>query len=97
MRKETETTGYVSKSGKNGLYKIIAKFKTPEGVERVKLESFGKTPVQFWVDKSKLCAPPAPVRREGEETRTCWECGGQFTYRECKHDGGNWSEDYCGC
>jgi len=96
-RKKVEYTGYTSKSGKNALYKIVGTFKTPEGVERVKLEGFGKEPFSFWVDKSKLCAPPAPVRREGEETRQCWECGCGFTFREAAHNGGDWKESYCGC
>ncbi|MCA0235442.1 MAG: hypothetical protein LCH81_03580 [Bacteroidetes bacterium] len=97
MKKQTETTGYISKSGKNGLYKIVARFTTPEGVKRVKLETFGDSPVQFWVDESKLCRPPAPERRLGEATKVCWECGTEFTYRECQYLGGTWSEDYCGC
>jgi hypothetical protein len=100
MKKPTEWTGYVSKAGKNGLYKIIGRFKTPEGVQRVRLEGFAKegaTPIQFWVDESKLCAPPQPKRKEGEETRECWECGCLFTYREAKANGGEWQDSYCGC
>lgn len=97
MAKVTEITGYVSKAGKNGAYKIAARFTTPEGVKRVKLESYGEKPVQFWVDADKLCAPPPPVRREGEQTQTCWECGCQFTYHECKSNEGDWRESYCGC
>jgi hypothetical protein len=97
MKKETEYTGYISKAGKNGLYKITAKFTTPEKVERVKLESMGDNPVSFWVDRSKLCSPPEPVRRAGEQTQRCWECGCEFTYRECKASGGDWGESYCGC
>jgi len=97
MKKETETTGYTSKSGKLGTYKIVGRFTTKEGVKRVKLESFGEEPISFWVDESALCDPPAPMRKPGEETRNCWECGCEFTYREAKHNGGNWSESYCGC
>lgn len=95
--KKTETTGYISKSGKNGLYKIVARFKTEDGTKRVKLESYGEKLFQFWADESKLCAPPAPVRREGEATQVCWECGCSFTYRECKANDGEWNESYCGC
>lgn len=95
--KKVEYTGYVSKSGKNGLYKIAARFKTPEGKKRVKLEGFGKEPISFWVDEEKLCDPPQPVRRPDEPTLTCWECGCSFTYRECKANGGDWNESYCGC
>ena len=95
--KKAEYTGYIGKSGKNGLYKIVGKFKTPEGVERVKLEGFGKEPFTFWVDKSKLCDPPAPTRKPGEQTATCWECGCDFTYREALHNGGDWKGYYCGC
>lgn len=32
-----------------------------------------------------------------EETKQCWECGGTFTYAECKRNGGDWNDDYCGC
>lgn len=94
---EKKITGYVSKSGKNGTYTIVGRFKTPEGVNRVKLEGFGNPPIQFWVDEDKLCEPPAPVRKEGEETKECWECGRSFTYRECRHAGGEWNDSYCGC
>lgn len=97
MKKKAEYTGYKSKAGKVGLYKIAAKFTTPEGVKRVKLEGFGKEPFTFWVDESALCAPPAPVRRPDEPTQTCWECGCSFTYRECQYNGGDWKESYCGC
>ena len=33
------------------------------------------------------------------ETHTCWECGREFTYAECKKWGGDWNENggYCGC
>ena len=96
-KKSYDITGYISKSGKNGTYKIVSRFTNPEGVKRVKLESFGKEPLQFWVDESKLCSPPPPVRREGEETRQCWECGCDFTYREAKANDGDWSDSYCGC
>lgn len=59
--KKAEYTGYISKSGKNGLYKITARFTTPEGVKRVKLQGFGKEPFTFWVDESKLCDPPSQL------------------------------------
>lgn len=97
MGQKVKYTGYVSKSGKNGLYKIAAKFTTKEGVNRVKLQGFGENPISFWVDESKLCDPPAPIRRPGEQTQTCWECGCDFTYRECQFNGGDWKESYCGC
>lgn len=35
--------------------------------------------------------------RATEERKTCWECGRDFTYRECKAHDGEWSDDYCGC
>lgn len=95
--KKAEYTGYISKSGKNGLYKITARFTTPEGVKRVKLQGFGKEPFTFWVDESKLCDPPSPTRRPDEPTQVCWECGCSFTYRECRHNDGDWKEGYCGC
>lgn len=43
--KHAEFTGYVSKAGKNGLYKIIARFTTKEGVKRAKLETMGDKPL----------------------------------------------------
>lgn len=95
MKKRTEITGYTSRAGKTGTYKIVAETKDKT---RVMLESFGEKPVQFWVDRSKLCAVPYPEKRyPGEHTRRCWECGGEFTWRECVASGGEWSEDYCGC
>ncbi len=36
-------------------------------------------------------ARPAP------ETRTCWECGRDFTYADCRKWDGDWSDSYCGC
>ena len=95
--KKIEVTGYISKAGKNGTYKITARFTTPDSVKRVKLENFGEKPVAFWVDADKLCTPPPPIRRVNEETRQCWECGCSFTYREAKANDGDWSESYCGC
>lgn len=96
-RKKTEYTGYVSKSGNLGLWKIVARFTTDDGTKRAKLEGFGKEPFTFWVDESKLCDPPPPKRRPNEETRQCWECGCDFTYREAQHRGGDWGDSYCGC
>jgi len=95
-RKKTEYAGYAGKSGKVNLYKVVAAFKK-DGQDRVKLEGFGEAPISFWVDRSKLQPPPPPVRRPDEETQTCWECGCDFTYRECQYRGGTWSESYCGC
>ena len=96
--KHAEFTGYISKAGKNGLYKIVARFTTTEGVNRVKLETMGDKPLQFWADEAKLCAPPMPEKRgANEHTRKCWECGCDFTWRECKANDGEWSDFYCGC
>lgn len=41
--------------------------------------------------------PPTP--KPEPEKRRCWECGREFTYAECKRDGGDWNENggYCGC
>ena len=94
-RQKRDITGYKSKAGNVGTYKIVAR--TKDG-GRVLLESFGEKPIQFWVDKERLCLPPYPeTRYPGEQTRTCWECGCDFTWRECIASGGEWSEDYCGC
>lgn len=62
MSKQIETTGYTAKSGHVGTYKIVGKFTTKEGVKRVKLQSFGETPIEFWADESKLCDAPPPIR-----------------------------------
>jgi hypothetical protein len=97
MKNKTKVTGYVSKRGILGTYKIIGEFTTEENIKRVKLESFGKTLVKFWVNKDQLCDPPEPVRKPGEQTQICWECGSDFTWRECQRDGGDWEESYCGC
>ncbi len=96
--KKSEWTGYVSKSGKNRLYKIAARFTTKEGVKRVKLKAKGsKGDFEFWVNESDLCRPPKPIRRENEQTKTCWECGCLFTWRESIYYDGEWSDSYCGC
>lgn len=97
MREKTEITGYTSKSGHLGTYKIIQRFTTPEKVKRVKLQSFGESPIEFWVDEDKLCDTPEPVRKPGEKTQRCWECGCEFTRRECQYSGGDWADSYCGC
>ncbi len=31
------------------------------------------------------------------ETKTCWECGREFTFRQCREADGDWSNSYCGC
>ena len=40
---------------------------------------------------------PKPVYKP--ETKRCWECGCEFTYAECRRNGGDWNENggYCGC
>jgi hypothetical protein len=58
--------GYVSKAGKLGTYKHTATVKNKFGEgNRVKLESFGSQPVEFWVDENKLVAAPPTARRSG--------------------------------
>lgn len=95
-RKKYPIVGYIGKSGVNKSYKLVAKFTTTENVERVKLESFGNEPISFWVDKSKLVDAPEPDRTKGEQ-KSCWECGMGFNYAYCAWNGGEWSDDYCGC
>ncbi|MGL6009668.1 MAG: hypothetical protein ACRC1D_09455 [Culicoidibacterales bacterium] len=97
FKKKNEVTGYVGKSGKNAAYKIISKFVTKEGVVRVKLESFGAIPLTFWADKDKLCEAPPPKFNPNAHTKVCWECGHHFTYAQCQHNEGDWSESYFGC
>lgn len=41
-------------------------------------------------DKPKAKRPAGPTKR-------CWECGCSFSYSECKKNGGDWSDSYCGC
>jgi len=101
MNKETKIVGYVSKAGKLGAYKQLNRTpsKFAEGKFRVQLESFGRDPVTFWVDEEKIVAPPpqSEAAYAKAEKKTCWECGVPFSYRECKQNGGEWSNDYCGC
>lgn len=94
---QKEYTGYISKSGKNGWYEILIR-KTYNDVRRVKLRSVGRKPaVEFWVDEDRLSELSAPVRRPGQKTQKCWECGCEFTYWECIYNDGDWKEGYCGC
>lgn len=37
------------------------------------------------------------VYRSSGETKTCWECGREFTYRQCVDNDGEWADSYCGC
>jgi hypothetical protein len=46
--------------------------------------------------QSHLCEIKG-VRKRAQGTKTCWECGKQFTLEESKTSGGDWSESYCGC
>ncbi len=100
MAADYKIVGYVSKAGKLGTYKhtATAKNKFGEG-NRVKLVSFGSQPVEFWVDENKLVAAPpqSESARANAETKQCWECGCNFTYRDCKQSDGEWSDSYCGC
>jgi hypothetical protein len=93
--------GYVSKAGKLAVYKQVARTpdKFNEGKYRVKLKSFGNEPVEFWVDEEKIVAAPpqSEAARERAPKKTCWECGQEFTYAECKANDGDWSDSYCGC
>ena len=34
--------------------------------------------------------------RSGGQTKTCWECGGEFTYADCKANDGDWQDSHCG-
>jgi hypothetical protein len=47
--------------------------------------------------ETKEAFPPPP--RMAPEKRRCWECGCEFTYADCKRNGGDWNENggYCGC
>ncbi len=101
MKKDYKIVGYTSKAGKLSAYKQTARTKDKfnEGKFRVCLESFGDKPLTFWVDEDKLCEPPKQSQEAWEKApkETCWECGRQFTYRQCKENDGDWSEAYCGC
>lgn len=50
MFKRPEIVEYTSKSGKTKKYKVKAKTKDKT---RYLLQSYGKEPVEFWVDKDK--------------------------------------------
>jgi hypothetical protein len=41
--------------------------------------------------------PAQPATRRKPETKVCWECGGIFTFADCKRNGGDWYDSYCGC
>ena len=94
--KSKEVVGYVSKSGRQANYKVIATFKK-DGADRLKLQSFGKEPVEFWVNRDKIVSPFSIKAKAGAETRQCWECGCLFTWADAQNNGGDWSESYCGC
>jgi len=100
-KQEIKVVGYVSKAGKLGTYKQVARTsdKFNEGKFRVQLESYGAEPVKFWVDEEKLCDPPPQSAEAWEkaEKKTCWECGRSFSYRQCKEWDGEWGDSYCGC
>ena len=60
----------------------------------------------FTRDGDKLTCPDCgrtgqiqPKPEYKPETKRCWECGMEFTYAECKRNGGDWNENggYCGC
>lgn len=53
----------------------------------------GENPGGYFVEEVKKSYP----KYNSQATQTCWECGCQFTYAQCKRDGGNWQESYCGC
>ena len=38
-----------------------------------------------------------PNAKRPAPTKHCWECGCTFTYADCKKNGGDWSDSYCGC
>lgn len=96
MKKRYQVYGYTSKSGRQGNYKAIATFKK-DGQDRVRLQSFGANPVEFWVDRDKLQEPFPIKAKPGAETRQCWECGCEFTWADAQNNGGDWGESYCGC
>lgn len=87
-RKEYKIVGYVSKSGRLGTYKQVARTpdKFNEGKFRVCLESFGDEPVKFWVDEEKLCDPPPPKKRHND----C-DCEDTCCARYCS------CEEWCNC
>lgn len=94
--RRTEIVGYTSKKGITKNYKVIRTYKK-DGKDRVKLQSFGPEPISFWVDRIKL-VDTVPMKVDpNAPKRQCWECGCLFTWAEAFNNGGEWSEDYCGC
>lgn len=67
---------------------------TPELIEKYNQFMFklGENPGGYTVEEYKK-----QYRNYAGLTQTCWECGREFTYSQCKRDGGDWKESYCGC
>lgn len=96
MKQKHQVVGYTSKSGSRKNYKIVATYKK-DGLDRVKLQSFGSDPVEFWVDRGAV-QDPFPIKaKPGAEIRQCWECGCSFTWADTKNNDGDWGDSYCGC
>ena len=51
--------------------------------------------VAGYCDGQKIIARTAPAAKA--QTKQCWECGGTFTYADCRRQGGDWQDGYCGC
>ncbi len=90
---------YTSKAGKTATYRATARVQSKFGPGyRLHLVSMDGR-FDFWVDE-KLTGPAAPqsaATRQASPQKQCWECGGMFTYRDAKDNGGDWNEGYCGC
>lgn len=67
---------------------------TPELIEKYKEFMFkpGENHGGYVVEEYKK-----QYRSYAGQTQTCWECGCEFTYAQCKRDGGDWEQSYCGC
>lgn len=48
-------------------------------------------------DNVWVCSIVQTQRKSSSPTKTCWECGQEFTYAECRANDGDWSDSYCGC
>lgn len=95
--KMADWVSYTSKAGKTANYRVIGE-SDKTGTRRLHLESTGEKPIDFWVAAANT--QPAQfdcTRKPTDVVQVCWECGCEFTWKECKRDGGNWSDNYCGC
>lgn len=102
--KHGESARLVTLDEKIDFWKLVSEIKITKRYERRQSNNFyGRKQdlgyptlagIRKFIEDKKKEESGAP---SNEPTKRCWECGGTFTFRFAKSNGGDWQDSYCGC